>query len=123
MALLVGGGIATTPAAAERDLRGVITTEGNVDAFQVQLGDCFNDEDIIAPNETVEITNVAGIPCSEPHDNEVYAIISADLSAFPGREEMADIAFESCLEQFEPFVGKSYETSLLDISSVPTLVE
>ena len=69
----------------------------------MQVGDCFNDDTPISaePDEvTVEardVSEVAGIPCSEPHDNEVYAVFDLDLSAFPGADEIREIALESCL--------------------------
>ena len=116
VAMLVGVAITLTPPPVERDVEGVITTEGNIDAFRVQLGDCFNDPGEIGPGEEVEVSGLAGIPCSEPHDNEVYAVFDVSLASFPGDEEIGDIAFEACLERFEAFVGRGYETSALDVS-------
>jgi hypothetical protein len=99
----------------ERDDEGTITTEGNIDVFKMHVGDCFDDEALFDSDETVELTGVAGIPCSEPHDNEVYAVFDVGFSNFPGDEEMAEATFDLCLERFEEFVGRSYETSALDI--------
>ena len=115
VAVSVGVAIALTPPPVERDVEGAITTEGNIDAFRIQLGDCFNDDSEIGSEEVAEFTGLDGIPCSEPHDNEVYAVLDVPLASFPGDEEIGNFADEACLEQFETFVGRSYETSTLDI--------
>jgi hypothetical protein len=83
---------------------------GNVDAFDIRLGDCFNDG-----SASGEITSIDGVPCSEPHDNEVFALVNLTQSSFPGDEAMEALAFETCLKKFEAFVGKDYESSQLDI--------
>ena len=93
-------------------------TDGNIDVFQIQPGDCFND--MFSGNETsgdgtIEVANVSATPCLEPHDDEAYAAFDLDLAAFPGLDEMGALAESACLERFEAFVGKNYEASLLDI--------
>lgn len=113
VASLVGVAIATAPPAVERSVEGTITTAGNLDPFQIRIGDCFNDGP--PQSENAEVTNVAGTPCSEPHDNEVYAVFDIDLLSYPGSEEMGDRATAACLERFEAFVDKTYETSVLAI--------
>jgi len=96
---------------ANRDSTGAIVGEGSVDAFQVRVGDCFND----ASMDTSEVSNVAGVPCSEPHDNETYALVNLTLEDYPGTEQMGELANESCMQEFAGFVGKDYESSTLDI--------
>jgi hypothetical protein len=114
----IGIAIAMAPASARRDASGMITGSGEMDAFDIETGDCFDDE-YLAPTEgvdgVVEVTDVAAIPCSQPHDNEVYAVFDVDLPEFPGGEEMFYVAESACLERFEEFVGNSYEASSLDI--------
>lgn len=97
----------------DRDSSGAIVDAGDVDAFDIRLGDCFNDT--AAGSANVEITSVSGIPCGEPHDNEVFALVNLTQSAFPGEEAIERLAFEVCLEKFETFVGRDYESSSLDI--------
>ena len=64
-----------------------------------------------------EVDSVPGVPCSKPHDNEVYAVFDVTAASFPG-DGMADMAHEACLERFEAFVGRDYESSSLDIASL-----
>ena len=117
--LVVGLVYVLVPTPVERDQAGVITGEGEVGAFQIQIGDCFDDDLPLSaqPEQeaAVEITGVAGTPCTDPHDNEVYAVLDLNLSSFPGQEQVADLALEACLERFQAFVGREYEASVLDI--------
>ena len=56
------------------------------------------------------------MPCSQPHDNEVYAVFDVSLSSYPSSEDaMFEHALDRCLNRFEGFVGREYETSELDI--------
>jgi hypothetical protein len=99
---------------ADRDQTGAIVGEGSVDAFQVRVGDCFDDGSVF---EGDEVNSVAGVPCSKPHDNEVYAVFDVAQQSFPG-EALAGIAHEGCLERFQGFVGNDYESSSLDIATL-----
>ncbi len=100
---------------ADRDGSGAIVSGGNVDAFTMRVGDCFDDTSSLASQDGGEVTSLPGVPCSEPHDNEVYAVFDVDVGSFPQGEAMSELAFESCLDRFEPFVGLEYESSTLDI--------
>ncbi len=105
---------------AERDEAGNIISEGQIDAFALQVGDCFNDSQAIidSGSSEVEVHEVAGLPCSEPHDNEVYAVFDVSFDVFPGDESMFDLSTAECRKRFKGFVGKSYEESILDIFAV-----
>lgn len=114
---LLTSAVVTFGCSAERNESGEIVSRGVVDAFAVQVGDCYDD----APSDADQVTEVSGIPCSEPHDNEVFALFDAALSEFPGDEAMETLADEGCLERFVDYVGTSYEESVLAITHlVPT---
>ena len=85
---------------------------GNV--FDIEEGDCFNYE------ESEEITDVDFIECDDPHQREVYAVVSIAVAAgmpFPGSTRVEEVAWNLCLERFDEFVGLPYLDSLLDIES------
>ena len=103
---------------ADRDASGAIVDGGRVDAFSIRLGDCFDNTSSFASDEVGEISSLPGVPCSEPHDNEVFAIFDVDYDSFPGDEPMAELAFDQCLAHFEDFVGLEYESSVLDIAAM-----
>jgi len=98
----------------DRDDSGAIVGGGTVDAFQVRVGECFNDA-VIDEGE-YEVSDVPGVPCSEPHDNETYAVFDLMVDSFPAGDAMGELAYESCYERFQPFVGRDYESSTLDIN-------
>lgn len=100
---------------AKRDETGAIVAEGTIDAFKIRVGDCFDDSDSASVGEESSVTGVHGVPCSQPHDNEVYAVFDVNLTEFPSGDGMAQVAFDSCLERFESFVGRDYPSSALDI--------
>jgi hypothetical protein len=116
--ILVAWAIAAAPPIARRNPQGVIAEPGSVDVFQMRVGDCFNDSRPLTLGQepaTYKVSNVAGLPCSQAHDLEVYAVLTATVRDFPGPEGMRELADQLCLEQFETFVGLEYASSALDI--------
>jgi hypothetical protein len=99
--------------AAERNAVGEITTAGTVDAFEVHMGDCFDDEAFASS----EISEIPGVPCSQPHDNEVYAAF--DLSGeWPGDDRVEELAYAGCHERFAGAIGRGYEDSVIDYTAI-----
>ncbi len=106
----LGFGIYGAVTDADRDDSGAIVEAGTLDAFQVRLGDCFDDPDTYSE----EFSSLPGVPSSEPHDNEAYAVFDLTLESYP-EYEIADISESSCIDRFESYVGRDYETSALDV--------
>lgn len=100
---------------AERDTDGAIVAGGNVGAFEIRVGDCFNDSSFSADGAGDEVSSIPAVPCGESHDNEVYAVFDVAIAEFPAGDGMFEVAFDGCLQRFEGFVGRSYEASALDI--------
>lgn len=99
---------------AERDADGEIAVAGALDAFAMQVGDCFDDRAFTSG----EVSDVPGVPCSEPHDNEVFALFDLDLPKFPGDEKVLELADEGCYDRFSKYVGATYEESVLMITTL-----
>ncbi len=98
-----------------RDESGAIVESGGLGAFQMQVGDCFNDpEDLTAEL----IASVEGVPCHQPHDNEVFAEFDVTYSTFPGQDEVYTDAWWRCYDHFERWVGNDWESSSLEISAL-----
>ena len=106
----LGFGIYGAVTDVDRDDAGAIVGGGTLDAFQVHLGDCFNDPDY----EADEFSSLPGVPCTDPHDNEAYAVFDLTLSSYP-EYDIAEISEASCVDRFEAYVGRDYESSSLDV--------
>lgn len=119
-ALLFGGWfLFTSLDDASRDERGEIVEGGDLDVMTLQVGDCFDD-----PEDGEDVVfDVAAVPCSQPHDNEVFAVetVDATLSSgdFPGRDALQAQSLERCSGQlFDDYVGTAYLDSALDVFSL-----
>jgi len=116
--ILAAAGVAVAAAIgissmAQRDDAGQITEAGAVDAFEVRVGDCFDDTAFGAE----QISEVPGVPCVDPHDNEVYALFDVQ-GEWPGDERIEELAYTGCHERFESAIGKSYEDSVIDYTVI-----
>ena len=103
----------------DRDDSGAIVDGGTVDEFKLQVGDCFND----AGTFVGQIVSDPSVPCSEPHDNETYAVFDVDFESYPAEGGMNQLAYDACMVRFESFVGKEYKTSALEIATMYPSIE
>lgn len=90
---------------------GFLATLGEKSVFDLGVGDCFDDPDQTA----TEVERVESKECVDPHDNEVYALVSMTGSGWPGPDEVNEFAARACYERFTPYVNRSYEESQLEI--------
>ena len=96
---------------ADRDQSGEVTESGQIDAFKIQLGDCLNNV-FTNPNTTTEFTEVSAVPCSKPHEREVYAETKTKLLSFDD-DALVEEANQFCRDSFLEFLGTTYEDSSL----------
>ena len=71
----------------DRDNPGTIVGKGNIDAFQIKVGDCFDDASSIDD----EVTDLPGVPCSKPHDNETFAVFDLSITTYPKGDAMGEL--------------------------------
>lgn len=86
-----------------------LTDDGDISAFDLREGDCIDVPD------TGQVTDVRGMPCSEPHDGEVYALFDLAGSDYPGAKAADREAFQGCVSRFADFIGRTYRKSELVI--------
>ena len=116
--IIVAAGVAVAAALgissmAQRNDAGEIMEAGTVDAFEVRVGDCFQD----AAFASEDVSEVPGIPCSDPHDNEVFAVFDVP-GDWPGDEAIEEMAYQGCYDRFAGAIGKSYEESIIDYTVI-----
>ena len=95
----------------ERDDSGAIVRGGEIGAGDLEIGDCFN-------GRATEVETVAAVPCSDPHDFELYHVYDLDYDEFPGADVIEVEWLRGCLLTFEAFVGTPFDESKLDISGI-----
>nr|WP_297425252.1 septum formation family protein [uncultured Actinotalea sp.] len=82
--------------------------------LDVGVGDC-----LLAPELDSEIGALRVVDCSEPHEQEVYAVepfVGADGATpedYPGEAALTAFAEGRCLELFAEYVGVDYRDSSL----------
>jgi len=98
-----------------RNEEGAIVEGGEISAFSINVGDC------LVGASTGEVSGFDGVPCSEPHDNEVIHTFDLADGDFPGEAAMETQATDRCLAEFETYVGIDYESSIYGLTwLVPT---
>lgn len=91
-----------------------------VSVFDLEPGQC-----LLAPDDpAVELTEMTVVPCDEPHEMEVFALLDFDSpagasqtgaagSTFPGDAPLKDFADGACAGAFADYVGVDYRDSRL----------
>jgi hypothetical protein len=113
-AIALGIGYLTT---AQRGDDGALSTAGNVTVDELRVGDCFNAGEF--SEAEVEVSDVDGVPCDEPHTFEVFAVANYGGDTYPGTDAQFQAAFgEVCIPPFEGYVGIPYADSVLWASAI-----
>jgi hypothetical protein len=108
----VGAYLVFAPDDAERAESGEIVDSGQVSVFDLSEGDCWNN----VPDDGEEAETVDAVPCTEPHESEVYAVFDVDMGEeWPGLEAVTAEAEAQCVQRFEGFVGLTYDQSVLNL--------
>lgn len=93
------------------DIPGEIISE-----YSLVEGDCFNRLEGLQSGRRLAIT--ARVGCDQAHWAEVYHTFELDApypAVYPGDEAVRGFALRVCYEQFEGFVGETYELSAFEI--------
>lgn len=115
LAALTLGVVLAACGGADRDDSGEIVEAGSVSAFQLRVGDCFDDDTDLGE----EVSSLAAIPCAEPHGSEVYALVDhlgGDEDPYPGEDVISQYSEDVCIPPFASYVGTPYEQSRLFIT-------
>lgn len=98
---------------ARRDEQGLISGQGTLSVEDLRVGDCFNVED------AQEISQVDARPCTQAHQYEMFHLVTwTGSEEFPSEDAILGFIFETCVPEFESYVGLSYEASRLDFMPI-----
>jgi hypothetical protein len=103
--------IAANTGKATRSATGLITHSGRINAFSLNVGDCFDN-----PAGAQTVNNVTAIPCTQPHNAQIYAkfkLTGSDFS-YPGAAVVAQTARSGCNARIGS-VNKSMTTSTMSV--------
>jgi hypothetical protein len=84
-----------------RDAAGKVVNAGSWSVFDLRPGDCLNPADDLSG----DISEVAVVPCMEPHAQEVFATVKHPEGPYPGAAAVSTWADASCLTQLEAELG------------------
>ena len=78
---------------------------------------------LVTENLPPEVEELPVIACDVPHTHEIFSTIEYDeKDVYPGVEELSAFAELQCLDEFEPFVGRSpFDSELSYTWLVPSL--
>jgi hypothetical protein len=105
-------------ASGRRDDQGLLTNTGTVPVDELRVGDCFD------VGDEIEISEVEGGPCTDPHEYQVYHVQDYQTAALPTDAELDGVVFDTvCLPPFEAFVGTPYLDSALYVRMITPSAE
>ncbi|WP_341941996.1 septum formation family protein [Microbacterium sp. LWH10-1.2] len=95
---------------ADRDDKtGQVTESSNIGIFALKVGDCM----LSAPSGLLEDVDV--VPCTEPHDEEVYHEFKMEDGEYSA-EAIDDASVKNCTgDAFTSFVGVAWDATTLDV--------
>ena len=88
-----------------------MTACSSTSVLTLDVGDCLNADDLRGNS----VSDVAKVPCDEPHDAEIFAKLDLPEGDYPGIDEVRATAENFCLPEFEEFAGRPYLESDLDV--------
>ncbi|WP_144125217.1 DUF4190 domain-containing protein [Catellatospora sichuanensis] len=110
--LVICGVIGLAIVAANDDsTTGTTSTTGGDDTsvYSLRIGDCLNDL-----NTEDEIEELPVVPCSEPHDGEVYAEFKLTETAYPGVDAIEKKADPRCADLLKSYAPKAVDDPAVD---------
>jgi hypothetical protein len=112
VALIAVGAVGGIVFNAGRSSTGEIDRAGDLTAADLRVGDCFDLKDATA---TDEIEAVTARPCKDMHQYEMLFVGSLPAGSYPTEQTFEDYMSASCLPAFETYIGRDYDSSVLEI--------
>jgi uncharacterized protein DUF4190/putative regulator of septum formation len=97
--------IASSPQQAESSGSFPGSGRGSVNVFHLQPGQCFHNP--AAGQTAFGVTQVSVVPCTVPHDAQVFAVFRARGTAFPGQAGLRHQAAVGCRSRLAGNVDKT----------------
>lgn len=85
--------------------------EPSASVFELELGTCLNDASV---PEGADLADIPQVECDQPHDSELFGIITVDDDSYPGADVLIQKGQDGCQLRFGDFVGIDFRSSALD---------
>jgi Domain of unknown function (DUF4190)/Septum formation len=95
LVVLIIVGVTSSP---NRDDSGQITSGGSVSATALQAGDCVNNL-----KDTTSLLSLPAVPCSQPHEGEVFAVFDLPAGPYPGADAVNKQASTQCSDRITAY--------------------
>ena len=112
VAFTIGTGTARPPASAGRGTTGT----GQRAVLSLRTGDCLRSPSLAQPDRNV--AKVTAVPCTRPHNAQVFVQFRADGHHYPGRAALSRKALQGCQARLMARVVKSRITSTMRMQSL-----
>jgi hypothetical protein len=91
--IVAGAALGNLGSATRSPATGKITHSGSLSALSLRVGDCFDN-----PPGATSITSVTAVPCSQPHNAQIYAKfdLSGSILSYPGMPALTRLATSGC---------------------------
>ncbi|MDH3518696.1 MAG: septum formation family protein, partial [Acidimicrobiia bacterium] len=116
--VFAGGSIFRSITSADRDETGTVVGAGDVPSDALEVGDCLLFPSDVAEDGSFEFDSLRAVPCSEPHDMEVFGQVLHPDGLHPGNDALSDFAAEKCEPLFESYVGLAVDQEARLVYSV-----
>jgi Septum formation len=86
------------------------------DVFDLETGDCV----MLPEDDFDQLGRVQVVDCTDAHDAEVFATGELDGGdePYPGVDEVTALIQEECTPEFEDYVGRDFESSELEATTI-----
>ena len=89
----------------------MVAAEPAASVFELEMGTCLNDASV---PEGADLADIPQVSCDQPHDSELFGIITVDDETYPGADVLIQKGQDGCQLRFGDFVGIDFRSSTLD---------
>ncbi len=93
---------------------GQITKDGHLGVFSLRAGDCFQNPSGNQPGQ--RLTQITAVPCVNPHNAQVTALLPVPGSAYPGQAAFRAQALQGCRASTAAVVDQSKLTATMNLT-------
>ncbi|MEO8888677.1 MAG: DUF4190 domain-containing protein [Jatrophihabitantaceae bacterium] len=102
----------------QRAADGTVLHQGSIPPTALRNGDCVK-VPAVTVGQTQTFDALTVVPCSTPHNGQVFTTVQSTDATYPGLSELAQQGLRDCREPAQAYLGTS-ATSLLLLAFVPS---